>query len=523
MKGRRVAIIGAGFGGLSAAVLLANAGHDVIVLEAADTIGGKAGTATVDGATFDTGPSLLTMPNVPRAIFAAAGADFDERVALRPLTPAFRHVFHDGVALDLHSDLTASIASIKTTLGPAAASEFAEFLGYAGQIWQASADAFVYGDAPELRGMLGLDLRTIAGLRHIDARRTMQAAIDSRVQSPHLRRLLWRFATYNGSDVRVAPATLNCIAAVELVLGAHGVQGGIGALAAALGTLAHERGADLRLSAPVASIEQTGGGVSAVVLASGERIACDLVVSNADASVLPRLLGHPRVADADAARSMSAWNAVLRVRRDGRAWPAHQAVYADAYLDEFGAIFDRGEVPPTPTVYLCHQGVAHGREGWHDADAVFVMVNAPSLAGANQALSDEALAAPMRAHVDAALRAIGVAPADAPAVWSRSPMGLAQRFAGSDGALYGAASNSMWSAFRRPANRMRGVRGLYLASGTAHPGGGVPLALLSGVAAARAVEQDLGVGRRLVVSARAVSAQAVSAQAVSAGRAPAQR
>ncbi len=494
MSGRRVVIVGAGFGGLSAATLLAHAGHDVTVLEAASSLGGKAGTATVDGETFDTGPSLLTLPDVPRALFAAVGADFDQRVQLRRLEPAFRHVFHDGVVLDLHADLGATLESVAATLGGDAARDFAGFLDYAGQIWRASADAFVYGDAPELRGMLGLDVRTIAGLRHIDALRSMQAAIDGRVRSPHLRRLLWRFATYNGSDVRVAPATLNCIAAVELVLGGHGVQGGMSALAAALATLATERGAELRVGAAVERIERDGGAVRAVRLASGERIGCDLVVCNADASLLPRLLGEERAQAVAAPRSMSAWNAVLRVRRDGRRWPAHQAVYADAYLDEFAAIFDRGEVPPTPTVYLCHQGVAHGRQGWQDADAVFAMVNAPSLAGASYDLADGAIAASMRAHLDGALRAVGVDPAQTQVVWSRSPVGLAERFPGSDGALYGAASNSMWSAFRRPSNRVRGPTGLYLASGTAHPGGGVPLALLSGFAAARAVAQDVGRG-----------------------------
>lgn len=492
MKCKRVAVIGAGFGGLAAATLLADAGHEVRVFEAADSVGGKAGTATVDGVTFDTGPSLLTLPDVPRAIFEAVGADFDATVSLRRLTPAFRHVFHDGVHLDLHDTPEASRAAVDATLGADAGGEWAAFLAYASRIWQASADAFVYGDAPELRALMGLDLGTIAGLRHIDALRTMRDAIDQRVRSPHLRRLLWRFATYNGSDVRAAPATLNCIAAVELVLGGHGVQGGIGALAAALADLGRQRGATIDLGAAVARIEHSGGAVRGVALASGASWSCDLVVCNGDASVIPHLLGRAQP-QAAPARSMSAWNAVLRVRRDGRAWPAHQAVYADDYLDEFAAIFDRGEVPARPTVYFCHQGVAHGRGGWADADAVFAMVNAPSLAGATQDLAPEALEAPMRRHVDAALAVLGVDPADAPTVWRRSPVELAGRFPGSDGALYGAASNSMWSAFRRPTNRVRDVRGLYLASGTAHPGGGVPLALLSGVAAARAIAHDTGV------------------------------
>lgn len=487
----RVAVVGAGFGGLAASIELATAGCDVEVVELAGQVGGKAGTARVDGAEFDTGPSLLTLPDVPARLFALAGEDMGQHVTLRRLSPAFRYHFPDGARLDVHDDLETTLHETTLQFGSQAAVELRAFADYAMQIWRASAPAFVFGDAPALRTILGLDVRTVAGLRHIDAMRTMQRAIEARVRDPRLRRVLLRYATYNGSDARRAPATLNCIAAVELGLGGFGVQGGIGALARELGALAERVGVRFRFSTAVSEVLLRGGRVCGLRLEDGSTLHADTVVSNADAShlhrrLLPPAARPPRTPDAP---SMSGYNAVLRVRRGGpgeREGVAHRVIFCDDYLDEFGAIFDRGEVTAAPTVYACHQGLAHGRAGWDDADALFTMINAPSVGQQRRPLDQGAL----RERVCEALRGVGAIGEDDHVVWERTPHGLATRFPGSDGALYGAASNDARAAFRRPANRSPWARGLYLASGTAHPGGGVPLAMLSGSAAARALLAD---------------------------------
>jgi phytoene dehydrogenase-like protein len=160
-------------------------------------------------------------------------------------------------------------------------------------------------------------------------------------------------------------------------------------------------------------------------------------------------------------------------------------------MDEFADIFDRGIPPAEPTVYLCAQEACHGRTGWDSDEPLFVMANAPAepAAGPRGAEAWSRL----RDTVMWRLRTAGlVAEHDAPA-WERTPTDLATEFPGSRGSIYGAASNSPLAAFRRPPNRVAGVRGLYLASGSAHPGGGVPLCVLSGEAAAGALLADRGV------------------------------
>lgn len=491
MVAPKAVVVGAGMGGLASAAVLAHRGFQVQVLELGPDPGGKAGRELVDGAAFDTGPSLLTMPDVLERVYALVGERAWDHVTLRKLSPAFRYLYPDGLQLDLHHELGATLDSVRSALGPKAAQELEDFLRYAAKIWDASAPAFVYGDAPTPKRLAGLDLTTLAGLRHIDAASTMWGALCKRVSDPKLRDLLARYATYNGSDARKAPATLHCIAHVELALGGFGVEGGLYALAQALAALAERKGAQFSYKTQVQRVLLESGHVCGVQDADGRTYPAQVVVCNADARHLLRdLLGQPdKRKPSDDEPSMSGWNAVFRTSAPAQGRASHAVIFPNrAYIEEFADIFDRRQWPADPTVYACDQRLAHGLVGWPEGAPLFVMVNAP----AQETPLADAQRQALRALVRARLESSGLLMPSDPLVWERAPDGLARRFPGSGGSLYGAASNSMWSAFRRPANRSPLARGLYLASGSAHPGGGVPLCLLSGLAAARAALADCG-------------------------------
>ena len=480
-----VAVIGAGLGGLSAAIALAARGARVRVLEAGPEAGGKAGAACVDGVRFDTGPSLLTMPDVLDRVLERAGVRTEDVVALRRLNPAFRYRFADGQTLDIAETPEETLENVRGALGPEAAAELRAFLGYARGIWEASAPPFVYGPAPQPATLLRTDVRTLFDLRRIDALRTMSAAIDKRVTSPHLRAMLSRFATYNGSDPRRAPATLHCIAWVELGLGGFGVEGGIYRLVEALMDTALRLGVTLHFDTPARALGVTGGRVREVVTDEGA-FPVDAVVANADAAhVLEELLPEAKRRKLHGEPSTSGWNAVIRAQRRPRA--GHTVWFDAPYEEEFVDLFDRERVPQTPTIYTCAQEPAHGVDGWAKHEPLFVMVNAPpTSATGEQPEGVEGL----RARVLERLLTLGAIAPDDEVVWERTPRHLAQRFPGSRGSIYGLSSNSRWSAFLRPANRSRKVQGLYFASGSAHPGGGMPLCMLSGLAAADALAAD---------------------------------
>jgi 1-hydroxycarotenoid 3,4-desaturase len=256
------------------------------------------------------------------------------------------------------------------------------------------------------------------------------------------------------------------------------VRGGIHALVKALVHVAEKLGVELRYGTTVRRIAMQGSGVTGVETDDGF-VPASIVVSNADIAHVFGTLTD--LAPPARTRSMSGWTAVARARRrEGRV--AHTVVFPERYDEEFADVFDRNRPPTDPTVYLCAQERAHGRAGWADGEPVFLMANAP-------ADPSSSIVALREAALDRA-RASGELDAADVLVWERSPADLARRFPGSDGALYGAASNGAFAAFRRPANRVPGVRGLYLASGSAHPGGGMPLCVLSGRAAAAAALQD---------------------------------
>ncbi len=473
---KRAVVVGGGVGGLVAAGLLAARGLEVTVLEALDRPGGKAGVVEIDGVPFDTGPSVLTMPDVFEAFFRALGHDPAALVRWRRPEPAFRYLWPDGAALDVHHDPEATVASVAAALGPGPASELSAFLAYTRRIWEAAGPRFVRGPAPTFGAMLSP--AAWRDLLSIDPLRTMAGGIRAHVREPHLVDLLLRYATYNGSDPRRAPATLNCIAWVELGLGGWGIEGGVAALVRALVVAAEGAGARIRCATPARGLARRGGRVVGVETDGGV-VPADAVVANLDARVALEWAGVA----AEPPSSTSGWNAIASTPVAARA--AHTVVFPGRYLSEFEDLFDRSRPPEDPTVYACAPRIAHAHPGLPDGrEGVFLMANTPAVDGPipTEALRERVLARAIRA---------GVLAADAAVRWERTPHDLALRFPGSRGALYGAASNDATAAFRRPGNRS-GVPGLYLASGSAHPGGGLPLVALSGRAAADAVLADLG-------------------------------
>lgn len=485
-------VVGAGIGGLAAALALAGRGLAVRIIEAGDSPGGKAGTVEIDGVRIDTGPSVLTLPEVFAGLFGRVGRRFADVIELRRLNPGFRYRYADGCVLEVAHDPDDTLARVRSALGSAAEAELGSFLRYSRRIWDAAAPHFVLGPAPTWAAMAGLALRHPRSLLSVDPLRDMAASIDRHVRDPHLRMLLRRYATYNGSDPRRAPATLNCIAHVELSLGGYGVLGGIHALVEAMVTAIESHGGVVECGVQADRILVRDGRAVGVALVGGGSRLGRAVVVNADTGWLREgaLPDAHRHLPAAGPPSMSGWTGALRAARLPDRFP-HEVLFPADYDAEFADIFDRHQPPSAPTVYLCAQERCHGLTGWTDAEPVFVMANAPA-EPENLPRPPEVWAA-LETAVEQRIRAAGRWTDGDALVWRRTPGDLAAAFPGSRGAIYGAASNDRLAAFKRPPNRLTGVPGLYLASGSAHPGGGLPMVALSGLAAADCLGDDLGV------------------------------
>jgi phytoene desaturase len=491
-----VVVVGSGVGGLAAAIHLAARGLQVVVVERLNLPGGKAHIAVVDGVEVDTGPSVLTLPEVWRDLFETAGTTLEAELRLRPLSPATRYVWPDQQQLDVHADPEATLEAVRETLGPDAANDLREFFEYSRRIWHAAAPHFVFGPAPSVSRLARVLPTAWRDLLSIDPLRSMDRALAGKVEHPALRTLLRRFATYNGSDPRRAPATLHCIAHVELGLGVFGVHGGIYALVRALVRVAERLGVQVLCNEPVERIEVQAGAATRVCTAS-HTLRSSQVVVNADVSHLVHNLLAPSLRHGLPRRvtpSMSGWVGIVRARRrDAGQRAPHTVLFPDDYTAEFTDIFDHDRPPGAPTVYVCAQEQAHARSGWEEHEPLFVMANAPAEPSSGGRAPE--IAESLRDAALARLRQHDLIDADDALRWERTPAGLALQFPGTRGAIYGAASNDPFAAFRRPANRAPGLRGLYLASGSAHPGGGLPLCALSGRAAALALLEDRALSR----------------------------
>ena len=277
----RVVVVGAGMGGLAVAARLARLRHDVTLLEQAPIVGGKLGTYTRDGFTFDTGPSLLTLPAVYRDLFRKTGRPLEDVLELTPVDPIARYRFPDGTLVDVpNASRRAVAATFGEAFGGSAGEDWSRFLDRAGRIWQATRGPFLESPLDGPRDLLRQS-RRIGDLRTIAPWATLRGLGRQYLRDSRLRMFLDRYATYTGSDPRRAPAALAVVPYVEQTFGAWYVPAGLRQLGDALLTRCQDRGVRVCTGAEVVEVTLSGGRVDGVALADGSRIDADVVVSDA--------------------------------------------------------------------------------------------------------------------------------------------------------------------------------------------------------------------------------------------------
>ncbi len=350
-----IVIIGAGVGGLSAAIRLAAQGKQVLVLEKNDHVGGKMSQHQAQGYRWDSGPSVITMLPVFEELFQAAGKDLADYLTLQPIDPLTRYFYPDGTQLDLYRDLAATLEQIEQ-IAPRDVDGYRRFLAYAAEIHRITGPVFIYDQPPQFSTLLKV---RPGDMRRVDAMRTMQQAIESHVRSPYLRQLLGRFATYVGASPYLAPATLNVIAHVELNEGVWYPQGGIYSIALALQRLAQELGVEIRTHCQVEHIEVFGRRARGVELADGSLIPAAAVIANLDVTLvyeklLPQLPGvRKQLATLrEQESSCSGFILLLGVQGEHPELAHHNIFFSSNYRREFEQIFHRGVPPDEPTIYV---------------------------------------------------------------------------------------------------------------------------------------------------------------------------
>lgn len=493
-----IVIIGAGIGGLSAAIRLAAHGRRVIVLEQNDSVGGKMGQVIADGFRWDTGPSVITMRHVFEEVFATAGRQLEDYLTLEAVNPLTRYFYPDGTVLDITRDWPQLAAQI-ATLEPRDVQGYLDFLAYAAKLHRITGPVFVYDQPPSWRSFLRVSPLEFF---KIDPWFTLDQSIRRHIYSPQMRQLLGRFATYVGASPYQAPATLGVIADVELTGGVWYPRGGVYAIAQALQRLATELGVEIRTGQGVKQIDVTNGHMRGVTLDDGCCIDSTSIIANVDvATVYTKLLPADIATPARQAKlqriepSCSGYVLLLAIEKKHPQLAHHNIFFGPDYQREFADIFQRGIPPRDPTIYVAITSKSDPDHAPPGCENWFVLVNAPALdRGQSQRFDWQQEEASYREHVFDTLETFGLdVRSHIRNTIVRSPVDLAEQTGAWRGALYGISSNNAFNAFRRPHNRCPHVRGLYFAGGTTHPGGGVPMVALSGKVAA---EMVLGEDRR---------------------------
>lgn len=480
---KKIIVIGAGLGGLSAACRLSKSGFAVTVLEKNENIGGKVNFVEEKGFKFDTGASLLTMKHVFEELFEFCGKRLEDYLELVKLEPICRYFWSDGTRFDASDNLEKTekqIAAIESR----DVENFRAFLADSHKKYEVSERTFLkynLNDLPNLFNFSHLsDIWTISALQSLDS------LVKSYFRSPKFRQLFNRYATYNGSSPYETPATFSLISYVEFGLGAWYPKGGIYEIPKALEKLAKELNVNFRTNCEVEKIIVEDGKTKGVRLKNGEILESDFVVANSDAVETYRNLIDEKVrktfTDAKLDKiepSCSGFVLLLGTNKKFDQLAHHNIFFSDDYKAEFNAIFKDLRPSMNPTVYVCATSRTDETQSPKDCENLFVLINAPYTSTKTDWKSE---AQNYRNLIIKKLEEFGLEDLEKSIVFEQviTPEDFEAKYRANRGSIYGVSSNGIFSAFLRPSNKAKDIENLYFAGGTTHPGGGMPLVLLSG-------------------------------------------
>ena len=472
-------IIGSGIAGIATSIRLACQGYDVSVFEKNEYPGGKLSSFTLGDYRFDFGPSLFTMPHFVDELFALAGENPRDHFQYKRKEIGCKYYWEDGVRLNAYGDNNRFLEEVDNTLG-VPKHQLQNYLEQAQKKYNRTVSIFLEKSLHKLDTYL--NKATVKGILHLfsyELETTLHKVNTRRLKEPHLVQFYDRFATYNGSNPYQTPGMMTLIQHLEQHYGTFVPEKGMVDITNSLVALAKRKGVQFHFNTAVEEI------VIEHQLATGIRVngtthKADVVVSNMDVVPTYRHLMPTQKAPEKSLQQERSSSAVIFYWGIDRSFPdldLHNIFFSDNYQAEFDAIFRDKTLFDDPTVYVnitakdVHGDAPAGKENW------FVMVNAPHDTGQDW----DALSKTLKKQVlDKLNQNLSVDLANhIEEEWVLTPPLIADKTASYTGALYGAASNNRMAAFLRHPNFSRHISGLYFCGGSVHPGGGIPLCLLS--------------------------------------------
>ncbi len=473
------AIVGAGIAGIASSIRMANKGYQVRVFEANSYPGGKLSQIELEGYRFDAGPSLFTMPHFVDELFELSGKNPRDYFNYQKLEVNCKYFYEDGTVLHAYADTKAFAQEVAQKTADQADTVL-NFLAKSKRKYDLTAEVFLHNSLHKWQNYLSPATRKgILNFHQLDTMRTMHQVNARSFQDERMVQFFNRFATYNGSDPYQTPGTLNIIPHLEFGIGAFFPEGGMYSITQSLYQLALDLGVQFHFDCPVQKILVENQQIKGIQTPDGAQ-AFDLVLSNMDVvntyrRLLPDVKAPQRLLKQD--KSSSALIFYWGMEKSFPELELHNIFFSQDYKTEFEHLFQKKTLFHDPTVYINISAKENPQDAPAGCENWFTMINAPHNLGQDwDQFIDEA-----RAHICQKLsRILGTDLAPLIACEQiLDPRSIEAKTSSTQGALYGNSSNNRFAAFLRHANYSSRVKNLYFCGGSVHPGGGIPLCLLS--------------------------------------------
>jgi phytoene desaturase len=480
----RVVVVGAGLGGLACAIRLAAAGREVTVIERADHPGGRAGRLNLQGYEFDTGPTVLTLPDLVADILGTVGEELNAWLDLSRLDPAYRAHFHDGSTLDVIADTARMAGEVSRVCGPREADGYLRFVDYARELWRLERRDFIDRNLDRPHDLLTANLMRLLLAGGFGR---LQSKVDSFFRDFRTRRIFSFQAMYAGVAPHKALALYAVIAYLDSVAGVYFPRGGIHAVPRALAGVAEKHGVTICYSSEVTAVEVAHGRATGVITADGRRFPADTVVLNPDLPVAYRDLLPPGRAPRRLRYSPSC--AVLHVgsTQSYSSIAHHNIHFGRSWRRTFEEVIDQGRLMSDPSLLVTNPSRSDPALAPAGRQTYYVLAPTPNLEARTLDWRGS-LAGTYRSDLIATLERRGyvgfgdgieVSRFITPADWADQGMAAGTPFA--------SAHTLFQTGPFRPGNLHPTLSNVVFVGSGTQPGVGVPMVLISGRLAAERV------------------------------------
>ncbi|MFA6232627.1 MAG: phytoene desaturase family protein [Bacteroidota bacterium] len=489
---KKIIVIGAGLGGMSASISLAAAGYEVEIFEKNEKVGGKLNILHKDGFTFDMGPSILTLPQIFEDLFARAGESFADSLPLRDLDPQWRNFFEDGSTFDLFFDKEKMRGEVRR-FDPSIEKGFFEFIEYSGRQYDFIEKGYFKHGLDTIRDFARF--YPLSDMKDFDLLRTMHQSTKRFIKNPKVVDVMDYFIKYVGSSALVSPGFMNLMPTIQFRFKLWYIDGGMYHLAAAMRKLLDKLGVRVHLGAEVTRILKQGRTLSGIELRGGEQVMADYIVSNME--TLPayeKLLGEDAQFMSTLKRFEPACSGLILDLGVKRRYPQlahHNFFFSKDQRKHFNTVFKKHELPQDPTIYLVAASRSDPTVAPEGCENIKILPHIPYIDEENPLTDADYLA--FKERVVDKLERMGLTDLRKNTITEHvwTPLDIQKNYYSNKGSIYGVACDRWKNFALKTPKRSDRYDNLFFVGGSVNPGGGMPMVTLCGqLVADKLIEVD---------------------------------